>query len=269
MYSGTTFGKRSGNLIGVHQRIDRLARRRLTALLNPKVTFPTMAEILHFEGDNGPDGIKRKSPSVDEPWHFIDPEKLDDKALVEVIEDHRINLARALKKNDQHRAAFEAAWMAHAVVDGLTPAHHVPLGDMIEELFGKPHYERSSVRDKNVIKGHNRRDTLSKNWSYWGNKGIFMTHLSFELGIATAILGARFDKNLINEKDLRELNEKGYKIVFRSILDEVVSLKTYERYMKKGWTSGLGRTVKTRLIPLITKAVILGWYSASIEKASK
>lgn len=54
-------------------------------------------EILHFEGNNGPDGIKRKSPSQDEPWHFIDPTRADDRELIDMILDHHHNLVDALR----------------------------------------------------------------------------------------------------------------------------------------------------------------------------
>lgn len=101
----------------------------------------------------GLDGIKRKSPSVDEPWHYVDPTRPDDTELITMILDHHHNLVEALQSGNQPRVAFEAAWLAHAIVDGLTPAHHYPLGDKIEELWGKPKDERLTIREKNVIKG--------------------------------------------------------------------------------------------------------------------
>jgi len=272
MYAGTTYGKRSGQLIGVHQRIDRVARRHLAPLLPDSVIFPGANEILHFEGNNGPDGIKRKSPSVDEPWHFIDPEHMDDRSVLDMIIDHQFNLAEALKKKNHERAAFEAAWMAHAIVDGLTPAHHFPLAEKIEELFGMPHHERSSVREKNVIKGVNRRDTLSKNWQYWGKHGIFMNHFMFEFGVATAILGNRFGKIVINDNDLVELKLVGYEKLFLDIMHQVIELGTYETYSKKGWSRDLAKTVRMQLVPLIVKAVVLGWHESvlrSIERTEK
>jgi len=265
MYAGTTYGKRSGHLIGVHQRIDRVARRHLSPLLPKGVVFPGPDEILHFEGNNGPDGIKRKSPSVDEPWHFIDPEKMDDRSVLDMIIDHQFNLAEALKKKNHERAAFEAAWMAHAIVDGLTPAHHFPLADKIEELFGMPHHERSSVREKNIIKGTNRRDTLSKNWQYWGKHGIFMNHFMFEFGVATAILGNRFGKIVISDNDLVELKLVGYEKLFLDIMHQVIQLGTYEAYSTKGWSRELARVVRMQLVPLIVKAVVLGWYDSVLR----
>jgi len=270
MYAGTTYGKRSGRFLGVHQRIDKVARHHFTQLLKDKETFPSAQEILYFEGNNGPDGIKRKSPSIDEPWHFIDPDKPENEDVMMMILDHQVNLAEALKTNNIERSAFEAAWMAHAIVDGLTPAHHFPLADKIEELFGMPHHERSSVREKNIIKGHNRRDSLSKNWQYWGRRGIFMNHFLFEMGVARTILGNRFGEIIINDQDLKDLKLNGYKKTFGSIMNQVVELGTYETYAKKGWNRQLAKTVREELVPLIIKAVILGWYeSISMNRVSR
>jgi hypothetical protein len=262
MYSGTTIGKRSGHLIGVHQRIDRIARRHVTPLVPAKVNFPTIAQILHFEGNNGPDGIKRKSPSVDEPWHYIDPTKKHDRTLIDMIIDHQANLTKALKDKNSERASFEAAWMAHAIVDGLTPAHHTGFGDQIEELFGIPHHERLTVKQKNVIKGTNRRDTITKNWQYWGKNGLMMNHFWFEIGVSMSILGAPFKKKIVTEEDLQRLKSEGYEVVFRDILREVFDLKLYDTYVASGWNRRLAQVSKNRLAPLIIKAVVLGWQSA-------
>ncbi|RWZ78834.1 MAG: hypothetical protein EOT05_03755 [Candidatus Microsaccharimonas sossegonensis] len=263
MYAGTTYGKKSGRFIGVHQRIDRIARQHLKPLLIGKEFFPTAKDILHFEGDNGPDGIKRKSPSVDEPWHFIAPETFAyDNEVMRMIQDHQINLAHALKKKNVERASFEAAWMAHAIVDGLTPAHHYPLADKIEELFGMPHHERSSVREKNIIKGKNRRDTLSKNWQYWGKHGIFMNHFLYEFGVATAILGNTFGNIEITKSDLLALRQDGYPKTFAKIMQQVVKLETYETYSKNGWNRQLAKAVREELVPLIVRAVVLGWHTS-------
>lgn len=255
--------------MGVHQRIDKVARRHFMPLLDKDTFFPSINAILHFEGNNGPDGVKRKSPSVDEPWHFINPDKPEDLAVMEMITDHQHNLAKALHDKNEERAAFEAAWMAHAIVDGLTPAHHFPLADKIEELFGMPHHERSSVREKNIIKGHNRRDTLSKNWQYWGKRGIFMNHFMYEFGVATAILGKGFGKIEITESDIAALKADGYEKTFYALMQKVIALGTYETYAKTGWTQKLAKTVRVELVPMIVKAVVLGWYQSMLIDTSK
>src|SRR5689334_8534610 len=133
MYSGTTLRNSSGRLIGAHQKLDRVARRAL-ASLNVGDDFPAVKEILHFEGKNGPDGIKSKSPARDEPWHYYNPDDPKDTRLIEIIQTHSNNLTAALKADAREKAAFEAAWLAHALVDGLTPAHHFPLDKHLEEL---------------------------------------------------------------------------------------------------------------------------------------
>jgi hypothetical protein len=133
MYSGSTLTRISGNIIGAHQKIDRIARRQLEAIV-PGIVFPDITSILHFEGDQGPDSIKRKNPGPDEEWHFIRPFDDTDTQLIEFINYHYKELVKALKSTNEERAAFEAAWLAHAVVDGLTPAHHYPYEQKLMEL---------------------------------------------------------------------------------------------------------------------------------------
>ena len=62
MYSGTTITRQAGRIMGTHQKIDRVVRRKLQPHIPSSVHFPTSREILRFEGLNGPDGIKKKSP---------------------------------------------------------------------------------------------------------------------------------------------------------------------------------------------------------------
>lgn len=63
-----------------------------------------------------------------------------------MIEDHIVNLTEALKADNYQRAAFEAAWMAHAITDGLTPAHHYPFEEKLEELRGESIETRNSTK---------------------------------------------------------------------------------------------------------------------------
>ncbi len=248
--------------MGVHQKIDRIARRHVKTRLARGHNFPTTHDILHFEGTNGPDGIKRKSPAVDEPWHYIDPTNPEDRAIVDMINDHIYNLAHALKDNNQHRAAFEAAWMSHAIVDGLTPAHHYPLNDKIEELWGKPKEERLTIKDKNIIRGKNKRDTLAKNWEYWGTKGVFTNHFMFEWGVATAIAPLNFDDSLPSEDEFKQLKTVGFEAYYFDALHRVADMKMYDEFSKVGWTRHLANETRDVLIPTIIKAVTMGWYQA-------
>lgn len=266
MYSGTTLSKRSGNVIGVHQRIDRIARRQLRQLGVDDSVFPSIKAILHFEGNNGPDGVKRKSPSVDEPWHYIDPKRMHDISLIDMIQDHVANLRQALVTHNSERAAFEAAWLAHAIVDGLTPAHHFPLADKIEELFGMPHHERRTVKEKNVIKGSHRRDTVAKNWEYWGGGGIFSSHILFEFGVSSTMTGRRY-RLTVNDNDLADLKSRGFDALFKDALAAVDALELYDTFRANGWNWRVARLVHTQLLPLLIKMVVLGWYGAVPEES--
>src|ERR1700704_2913005 len=149
MYSGTTLTPISGRLFGAHQKIDRLSRNSLRDLAKHDAAFPGARAILHFEGVNGPDAIKRKSPARDEPWHFMSPFDSADTQLVDAITGHYDPLVAALKSKENERAAFEAAWLAHALVDGLTPAHHYPYEEKLVELSsGRGIDDRNTISKK-------------------------------------------------------------------------------------------------------------------------
>ncbi len=264
MYSGTTFRTKSGRFMGVHQKIDRVVHRHIKKHMPKETYFPTIHDILHFEGTNGPDGIKRKSPGKDEPWHYIDPNNREDRMIVDMINDHVYNMAVGLKAQDHHKAAFEAAWMAHAIVDGLTPAHHYPLNEKIEELWGKPKEERLTIRDKNIIRGKSRRDTISKNWEYWGAKGVYTNHFMFEWGVATTIAPLRLDDTAPAEEEFKRIQREGFETIFFETLHQIADLKMYEEFSRLGWTRQLGRETKDVLIPCMIIMVTLGWYQAIV-----
>ena len=263
MYSGTTFRRDSGRIVGVHQKIDRVARRHLVKNVPKSIEFPSITGILYFEGKNGPDALKHMG-SPQEPWHFIDPTKSDDRALLILINDHIFNLAEALKSKNGVRASFEAAWLAHAIVDGLTPAHHYPWDDKVEELWGKPRNELLTFKDKNIIHGVNKRDTLSKNWKYWGAGGVLTAHFMFELGIASAISMDKFNACSPNDNDVARLTRNGFESVFMESLHKIYSLKMYDEFCKKGWTRHLATETRKVLLPEIIRVVTLAWYQSVI-----
>jgi len=64
MYSGSTLTNLSGSFLGTHQKVDRIARKALKNLLTKDETFPSKRLLLHFEGKNGPDGMKAKSAGI-------------------------------------------------------------------------------------------------------------------------------------------------------------------------------------------------------------
>lgn len=248
----------------MHQGIDKLAYRIVAKKVEAN-TLPSFREVVHFEGKNGPDGIKRKSPSVDEPWHYVDPSKTTDTALYDLIADHHANLVAAIRAQDTQRTAFEMAWLAHAIVDGLTPAHHYPLGDTIEKLWGKPKEQRLTVLQKNLIIGSGKRDSLGKNWQYWGAKGVFVTHVLFELGIASSMTTHRFSSTKPDDMACKKVASDGFVAFYQDIVQTVYDLDMYQEFWRRGWTTKLARQTRQILIPHIIIAVSLAWSSAFDE----
>ena len=264
MYSGTTLRRASGRIIGAHQKLDRVARRALDTVA-PDNSFPVIRDILHFEGKNGPDGIKSKSPARDEPWHYYDPTDPNDIRLIGMIERHSKNLTAALRAKQKERAAFEAAWLAHALVDGLTPAHHFPLEEKLEELRGGAGIEtRTTIKDKLVMRGEGdtRLEMLAKNWEMWGAKGVMTTHGTYEWGVATTIAPLRLRAGYPTAEECQDIMHGGIVALFKRAALAIYEYRMYERFSTKGWTRRLARETREFLAPLLVKVVTLAWYEA-------
>lgn len=260
---------KSGRHLGTHQKIDRVARKHLTKLLDNQQDFPLIKEILHFEGSRGPDGVKLKSPGKDEPWHFIDPEHPSDGHLLDDIHAHTSNLAAALDDSNRERAAFEAAWLAHAVVDGLTPAHHEPYEEQVKEIKHRDDKRLQKVRGKIVMSGGSRREKLRNNWQYWGAKGIMTTHTLFEAGIATTAKPYKFKTGMPSQHEIDSVHDEGFDVVYIRLVKEVASLDMYDTFKKRGWTSELARISNKELLPRVITAVVLAWYNAVQQTREK
>ncbi|MDQ3159269.1 MAG: hypothetical protein M3P98_04015 [bacterium] len=260
----------SGSLIGAHQKIDRVARKMLKPRLSDNKAFPKALKIQHFEGHKGPDSIKVKSPSKDEPWHYFDPFDKNDDQIFDHFNEHSRGLSLHLAEQNVERAAFEAAWLAHALVDGLTPAHHYPYEKEIEEIWGKENSSRDTRRKKWLPPGDTKREIFKKFTKAWGPKGLITTHMMFELGIATIITPMKFTKLGLAETDLKQIEKMGVNKYFEMIAKEIAVMDLYNLYIKKGWTAKLTRQVKKELMPRIIKTVALSWYlSAKKAKITK
>ena len=252
--------------MGTHQKIDRVARRQLEVLLKDRGKFPGTNEILHFEGKNGPDAIKRKSPARDEPWHFYSPFDKDDSQLINLIREHYNNLVNELKDENNERVAFEAAWLAHALVDGLTPAHHYPFEEELTELRGGEGREtRTSIVAKAIFPGVTKTQKVKNNWKAWGPKGLISTHHFFEFGSAFLLAPLSLESGLPTKADIKQMQEIGIIEVFKNSAKEIAVLDIYHKYIRRGWTPRLALTIRQKLGPTMVKTVTLAWYSALID----
>jgi hypothetical protein len=255
----------SGRVFGAHQKIDRLARGTLRELMKKDAVFPNKKLILHFEGVNGPDAIKRKSPAQDEPWHYYSPFDEHDTKLLDIIGNHYDALVTALSGQDDVRAAFEAAWLAHAIVDGLTPPHHFPYEEQLAQLRGEGLETRNTIKGKLVMPGATPLKRLSNNWKMWGPHGLLTAHGFFEFGIATLIKPFTLKQVTLTDQDIAELAEYGVMELFRRKAREIAALNMYEAYQRDGWTRELVRQARRTMVPVMVHTVTLTWYAACID----
>ncbi len=272
--------KHSGKLIGTHQKLDRLARQYFSTIVkNSKkptsVTFPSYKEIVYFEGMRGPDGLKRKSPGTDEPLHFIIPDH-DDGKLIKIILNHQYNLRAALKKaqktEDYTRAAFEAAWLAHAIADGLTPAHHFPYEEAVKELMTEKEYITIFGQPvKGIMRGNTLRESVKNNWSYWGVEGLMTKHVAFEYHVA--LIAARTSRKKLmphlSRSELRRLKDYhslDLKTEFYAALGRISHLQMYDHYRDEGWTSELSAQTARILLPEVIRLITISWLTALPEE---
>ncbi len=266
MYSTTTLAKNSkftGKIVGTHQQLDQAARKVLARHLPRGRYFPNIKEIRHFSGALGPDGLKRKSPDNDDPSHMFDGENGE---LVQQILDHHYNLVQALKKQNEVRAAFEAAWLAHKVTDALTPAHHFPLSEAKEELMSNKEFIKIFGEPiKGIMHGRNMIETARNNWLYWGAGGYFSKHVAYEYGVVI-IAAALPLRKIIPEIGKAEFCYVDAKRTLFDAIARIKPLEIYNNFRKDGWTTDLALETKNLVLPEIVRAIALIWYSA-VEEA--
>jgi len=231
-------------------------------------SFPTIKQILEFEGINGPDGIKIKTPAQGEPWHYYNPYDKEDTKIFDVMQGNYKNLVKALKEGNMTRAAFEAAWLAHAIVDGMTPAHHYPYEEELVRLRGGQSIEtRTTYRGKLLMPGETFSERVKHNWEMMGHEGLLSTHLAFEFGVAVLIVPMRRGtREPLNEAELQLARSKdGYLKYFERKALEVAELQLYEKFYQVGWTPRMVRLVRKKLVPAIVDVLALTWYAALNE----
>lgn len=272
MYSGTTITRRAGRIMGTHQKIDRVVRRQLQPYIPSVVHFPSAREILKFEGLNGPDGIKRKNPKRDEPWHYINPDDPDDRQLLDLIKGHENNLIAALAGDNREKAAFEAAWLAHAITDGLTPAHHFPYRENLVSILGDDVDAQETLVKKIFKSGDTWREKLHNSYEYFkpNGKGLGSAHLYFELGVAMTVTPLRFaDVKLTRSDRSRVQSSGGIVPLYLALVQKIHRFKMYDDFLDKGWTRRLARLTKDDLMPTIIHTVLLSWYYCAWRAAQK
>lgn len=262
MYAGFITPKRVVKSAGIHQRLDSAAYRMIEHYL-PDQAFPDIKAILRFEGYDGPDGLKSKTglhprtKDDHEPSHLYDP-VTDTGEIPSHIQNHYDGLVKCLIEEDMVRAAFEAAWLAHYVGDGLTPAHHFPLEDKIAEAAAKA---SKDLTDGRFVKFSGQ---VKKNWDIWGAKGHMSTHQNFELGIAFALLIFPI-RPQFSEVELTRARTLGTVEYFKKESREVADLKLYDQFYKEGWNNNIAVTVKNVLAPQTARTIGLIWLLALLE----
>lgn len=253
----------SPSWLGTHQRINKAAASALHSY-RPATQLPDAKAINRFEGIHGPDGLKIKSAGKDEPLHFYFPHSGEGPVL-EDLNNHMSMLTKALSEQDEIRSAFEAAWLAHALVDGLTPAHQYPFEAHKVGLRGRE--ESNGLKhwnEKVWLRTGDVRQSAARNLLLWGPKGLLSTHQGFELGVATVAVTHRIKVDL-RPKELTYIKRKGPEAYFRKQADEVADMRLYRQFYEKGWSSKLARRCKHDLLPLITRSVATTWWYADTQ----
>ena len=263
MYSGLAFSNRSGNWLGVHQKLDRTAYNRLLDLEQPAF-FPELGQILHFEGRNGPDGLKIKSPGRDEPHHFYNPAQPRETELLDHLESHHARLIKALRERDAERSAFEASWLAHVIVDGLTPAHHYPYQEESQQLRGEAIGRQTKVLSKVFIKKEDGGwwSLIEKNWRLWGSRGLIISHTLFEFGVALIAKPANLSQVGPSSREVRSFQNAGLSVYFQETARRVADYEMYRNFQTWGWTPRLALQVRYFLVPEIVNLITLAWLDA-------
>ena len=248
-----------------HQKINRVAYRHLKHL-QPAAYFPNIRQILQFEGRHGPDASQLKKPGLSEqPWHFVDPLNLEDVDLHGLIDGHYHALVTALRARDEIRSAFEAAWLAHALVDGLTPAHHYPYEEELELLRGEDRHSRQGLLGRGFVHGDTVLQSIKRSLLLVGPRGLLTTHAMFEAGAYALMVPLPLNHALPSPRDIEIVSAHGVVGLFKQLAKEIANFKIYIRFIERGWTHTVSRDIRRELAPRMVRMVLLAWYSAARE----
>lgn len=276
MYSGFVKSSQSGNLLGTHQKLNRVAHRYFSRALRPIErnceTLFDLKLIHHFEGYNGPDGLKYKSPGQDEPCQFYNPYRpQDNQEFFAGFNHHRRALAAAIRSQDRVKTAYEAAWLSHVITDGMTPAHHYPYEAYLANLRGRANRNKRVKLISKVMIGvdYDRQRHLrscaglaAKNWALIGPRGLLLAHGLFELGLAIIFKPLKLKSSRPTDYDLKLVRQQGLQNVFEEYSRQIADYNLYGQFLQWGWTAKLVRTASRQLAPLTAKMITLAWYDA-------
>lgn len=155
--------------------------------------------------------------------------------------------------------------MAHAILDGLTPAHQYPFEQKLEDLRGEAKETRDSVYKKLIISADTKPAMVSKNWQMWGAKGLFTTHALFEGGASMVIKPMSGKIAIPNRYEIKTVQHLGFLEYYKRIAREVALYNIYEMFYKRSWTPKLMKIVRQELAPRMATTVTLAWYMAARE----
>jgi hypothetical protein len=156
--------------------------------------------------------------------------------------------------------------MAHAVTDGLTPAHHFPLEETQKELMTeKDYYKIFGTPIKGIMHGRSIAETLRNNWLYWGANGYMSKHVAFEFGVAISFATLPASKMHIDISE-EELKNPDLEKAFYDCLESVANLNMYDKFRHNGWTTELAFETRDILLPEIIKAISLCWLASLPKK---
>jgi hypothetical protein len=248
-----------------HQKIDRAAYKNLKGLLRPDDFFPSLKTILNFEGGEGPDGPNLKQTKGEQPWHFVDPFNAEDTQFHDQIRHHFNALSNELAKGDGVRAGFESAWLAHALVDGLTPAHHYPYEKELAILRGEHRDTRTGLLDRLYVQGETITASIQKSLKLVGPKGLLTTHTMFEAGSHFIMTPIGLRRARPSPQEVDEFLNEGAVAFFKKTAREIAELNLYGRFYTRGWTQKLARDLRREMAPRMVKIITLAWYAASLQ----
>ena len=117
------------------------------------------------------------------------------------------------------------------------------------------------------MSGEKKSEIIQNNWKMWGPKGLFITHLGFEIGVASIMAPLKFKQTIPSQQEI-DLFNIGIDQWYRQIAQEVASLNLYDDFYKMGWTISLTKKIKKFLAPTLIKSITIVWYQAALQSTN-